>query len=244
MVLASAPATEPAPTAIDPADTGVLTLSADSPESLRHNALQLAHDIENSDAPLAQLCWSTNRIKASGKARLAIVTGDRAEAVAALRGDFETGTAAGMSTGWLFSGQGTQYPGMATALYESSEAFRDAFDRGRRGDGATPRCANPRGHGRRSHQSHRVRPARDLRAAVCAGTSTTSARCRTGLAARSQHWRVRRGRDRRGVQPRRRLPAGRRPRPSHAAAAGGRRHARGPCDCRTTSPDSPSISRR
>ncbi len=128
MVLASAPATDPAPTATDPSGRGVVTLSADSPESLRYNALQLARDFENSDAPLAQLCWSTNRIKASGKARLAIVTGERAEAVAALRGDFETGTAAGMSTGWLFSGQGTQFPGMATALYESSAVFREAFD--------------------------------------------------------------------------------------------------------------------
>ena len=125
MVLASAPATEPAPPS---SGGGVLTMSADSPESLRHNALQLADDIENSDAPLAQLCWSTNQIKASGLARLAIVVADRTEAVAALRGDFETGTGAGMSTGWLFSGQGTQYPGMATALYESSAVFRDAFD--------------------------------------------------------------------------------------------------------------------
>ena len=33
-----------------------------------------------------------------------------------------------MSTGWLFSGQGTQSPGMAAALYESSAVFRDAFD--------------------------------------------------------------------------------------------------------------------
>ena len=67
MVLASAPATEPAPTADG---IGVLTISADSPEALRHNALQLALDIENSDAPLVQLCWSTNQIKASGKARV------------------------------------------------------------------------------------------------------------------------------------------------------------------------------
>ena len=125
MVLASAPAAEPVPSA---AGGGVLTISAGSPESLRRNALQLAVDIENSDAPLAQLCWSTNRIKASGSARLAIVAGDRAEAVAALRGDFEIGTAAGMSMGWLFSGQGTQHPGMATALYESSAVFRDALD--------------------------------------------------------------------------------------------------------------------
>ena len=48
MVLASAPATEPAPPS---SGGGVLTMSADSPESLRHNALQLADDIENSDAP-------------------------------------------------------------------------------------------------------------------------------------------------------------------------------------------------
>ena len=128
MVLASAPAPEPALTATVPSDSGVLTLSADSRESLLYNALQLARDFEDSDAPLAQLCWSTNQIKASGKARLAIVTGDRAEAVAALRGDFETGTAAGMSMGWLFSGQGTQFPGMATELYETSGVFRDAFD--------------------------------------------------------------------------------------------------------------------
>jgi 8-amino-7-oxononanoate synthase len=125
MVLASAPATAPASTATG---SGVLTLSADSPESLRHNALQLARDIEVSAAPLVQLCWSTNRIKSSGKARLAIVTGERAEAAAALRGDFETGAAAGMSAGWLFSGQGTQFPGMATELYESSAVFRTGFD--------------------------------------------------------------------------------------------------------------------
>ena len=125
MVLASAPAVAAVPTA---AGDGVLTLSSESPEGLHRNALQLADDIENSDAAVAQLCFSTNRIKATGKVRLAIVTGDRAEAVAALRGDFDLGTKAGMSAGWLFSGQGTQYPGMATALYESSSVFRAAFD--------------------------------------------------------------------------------------------------------------------
>src|SRR4029079_3358357 len=93
-----------------------------------HNALTLARDIEDSDAPLVQLCWSTNQIKSSGKARLAIVTEDRAEAVAALRGAFETGTAAGLSVGWLFSGQGTQFPGMAAALYEGREVVRDELD--------------------------------------------------------------------------------------------------------------------
>lgn len=125
MVLASAPTVDPVSNATD---GGVLTVSADTPEALRRNALQLASDIENSDVPLAQLCWSTNRVKASGKTRLAVVARDRAEAVAALRGDHEIGTATGMSMGWVFSGQGTQYPGMAAALYESSDVFRDAFD--------------------------------------------------------------------------------------------------------------------
>lgn len=125
MVLASAPAVDPVPTATD---SGVLTLAADTPEALRRNVLQLATDIENNDAPLAQLCWSTNRVKASGKTRLAVIARDRAEAVAALRDDHEIGTATGMSMGWVFSGQGTQYPGMAAALYESSDVFRDAFD--------------------------------------------------------------------------------------------------------------------
>src|SRR6185312_6251326 len=84
---------------------------------------QLVTDIENNDAPLAQLCWSTNRIKASGKTRLAIVATDRAQAITALRdGDFETGTAAGMSVGWLFSGQGTQYPGMCRDDLDEVEA--------------------------------------------------------------------------------------------------------------------------
>jgi 8-amino-7-oxononanoate synthase len=128
VVLASAAAAEPAPTATDQPELGVLTLSADCPDGLRRNAAQLASDIENNTAPLPQLCWSTNRIKASGRARLAVVTRDRTDAVAALRGDLEVGTATGMSVGWLFNGQGTQSPGMATALYESHDVFRDTFD--------------------------------------------------------------------------------------------------------------------
>ena len=125
VVLARAPDANSTPSATG---GGVLTLSADCPEALRRNAVALANDIDNTDAPLAQLCWSTNQIKASGKARLAIVARDRTEAIATLRDDVVTGMAAPMSAGWLFSGQGTQSRGMATALYEHSALFRDAFD--------------------------------------------------------------------------------------------------------------------
>ena len=129
VVLASAAQDEPvAESALISTGSGVLTVSSDSPEGLRRNASALANDIENSTAPLPQLCWSTNRIKASGKTRLALVVHDRAEAISALRGDPDTGTTAAMSAGWLFSGQGTQYPGMAKALDERCDVVRDAFD--------------------------------------------------------------------------------------------------------------------
>src|SRR5262249_51624298 len=87
IVLAGAPQKKPAAESVQMAAGGVLTLSADSPEALRRNASQFASDIEKSTAPLVQLCWSTNQIKASGRARLAIVSRDPAEAIAALRAD-------------------------------------------------------------------------------------------------------------------------------------------------------------
>ena len=223
---------------------GVLTISADSPEALRRNALQLALDIENSDAPLAQLCWSTNRIKASGKARVAISRRrprrGRRRAARRARDRHRCGDVDGLAV---------QRPRHAVPRHgggtvREQRGVPRGVRRGRRSDGAPPRVPDPRGHGRRTRRPHRVRPARDLRGAVCAGTGTHSARCRTSLAARAQHRRVRRSRHRRGVQPRRRLPAGRRPRPSHAAAACRRRHARGPCHVPTTSPAFRSISPR
>jgi 8-amino-7-oxononanoate synthase len=126
VVLASAPDGTPPP---DATGGGILTLSADCPEGLRRNSIQLADDIDISHVPLSQLCWSTNRIKGSGKARLAVVAGDRAETAVALRNaDVVTGTAGPMSAGWLFSGQGTQFPGMGNALYDESAVFRAAFD--------------------------------------------------------------------------------------------------------------------
>jgi 8-amino-7-oxononanoate synthase len=132
VVLASAPAR--AAGAV-PSGGGVLTLSSNSPEGLYLNITRLADDIACSTAPLAQLCWSSNRVKSSGKARLAISVDDRDDAVRRLRmlahpaGDLDavSGTAQGMSAGWLFSGQGTQYPGMSRQLHDSSDAYRGAL---------------------------------------------------------------------------------------------------------------------
>ncbi|OBA78713.1 polyketide synthase [Mycobacterium sp. 1164966.3] len=132
VVLASAPARDDAHVV---SGGGVLTLSSNSREGLYLNVSRLADDIACSSAPLAQLCWSSNRIKSSGKARLAISVDDRDDAVKRLRmlahpaGKLEavSGTAQSIAAGWLFSGQGTQYPGMSRRLHDSSDAYRSAL---------------------------------------------------------------------------------------------------------------------
>ena len=167
----------PAPRRAEPAPTatggGVLTISADTPESSAPQCFTAGrrHREQRCPAGAAVLVDQPDQGLRQGAA------GDRRRETAprpSLRcaATSRSGTAAGMSTGWLFSGQGTQYPGMATALYESSAVFREAFDE--------VDAAMAPHLGRRIRdvmdderdRPHRVRPARDLRAAVCAGTST------------------------------------------------------------------------
>ncbi|MDX6691763.1 MAG: hypothetical protein QOG15_3220, partial [Solirubrobacteraceae bacterium] len=134
MVLASAPATQ---------DIGgeaparaILTVSSASRDGLGRAAARLADDLGASPAGrFGQLAWSSNRIKASGRHRLAICAHDRDLAAAALReaATDETslsavsGVARGISAGWLFTGQGSQYPGMSRALHDTSVVYRDAL---------------------------------------------------------------------------------------------------------------------
>ncbi|NMN96781.1 type I polyketide synthase [Antrihabitans stalactiti] len=128
VLLASAPARPPGAVT---AGGGVLTLSANNAEGLIRNAARLAEDLENQEAPLDQLCWSTNQVKASGRHRLAIVAADRGSTVAALRNSAGLEAVSGLSrrvvAGWLFTGQGAQYPGMSRGLHETSAAYREAL---------------------------------------------------------------------------------------------------------------------
>ncbi|MFD9667474.1 type I polyketide synthase [Rhodococcus sp. NPDC059968] len=133
MLLASAPATDPAAAS---AGGGVLTLSSNNREGLARNAAVLADDLlARPAADLGRVCWSTNTVKASGRHRLALTAHDRDEAVAALRAvaDDEhlleslSGAARPVSIGWLFTGQGAQYPGMSRALHEHHGAYRRAL---------------------------------------------------------------------------------------------------------------------
>ncbi len=132
VVLASVPERETAPAT---AAGGILTISSNNAEGLRRNAARLADDLASSSAPLAQLCWSSNQIKSSGKTRVAITVHDRENAVARLwevarpESDLEavSVTAQSIAAGWLFTGQGTQYPGMSRALHANSHAYRAAL---------------------------------------------------------------------------------------------------------------------
>ncbi|MFE3056849.1 type I polyketide synthase [Nocardia sp. NPDC059239] len=129
MLLAGAPATSvPAATG----GGGVLTVSSNDRDGLRRNAARLAEHIDHDPAALNRLCWSSNLVKSSGRHRLAFAVGDRTEAVSALRAFAsgtgpESGVAQPLSIGWLFTGQGSQYPGMSRALHERSPAYRRAL---------------------------------------------------------------------------------------------------------------------
>ena len=135
VVVRSAP---PAPEAGDAPDAagGLLTLSAPDRDGLQRAAAALADEIAAQPAGrLAQLCWSSNKIKASGRHRLAIRASGAQQAVDELRrvaaddsalGEV-SGVARGVAIGWLFTGQASQYPGMSRALSEQSAAYRNAL---------------------------------------------------------------------------------------------------------------------
>ena len=136
VVLRSAPAAPEAEEVPDAAGGGLLTLSAPDRDGLQRAAAALADEIAAQPAErLTQICWSSNKIKASGRHRLAIRARGWQEAIDGLRGVAAdesalrevSGVARGVATGWLFSGQGTQYPGMSRALSEQSAAYRNAL---------------------------------------------------------------------------------------------------------------------
>ncbi|WP_406229299.1 type I polyketide synthase [Nocardia sp. NBC_01009] len=134
MVLASAPTSEarsgdgvPGRTAAA-SGRAVLTLSSDNEEGLRRNALRLAETLGSvPEDRFAQLCWTSNQVKSSGRSRLAIVANDRDEAIARLRSGAESGVAQPIAAGWMFTGQGSQFAGMAGALHAASPSFRRAL---------------------------------------------------------------------------------------------------------------------
>ncbi|MFF8989331.1 beta-ketoacyl synthase N-terminal-like domain-containing protein [Streptomyces sp. NPDC014983] len=124
--------------AADPRPSALLTLSAKSRTSLRRLAERYLDHLErHPDVPVADLCRTSNTGRAHFRYRIAEVVGDRDAAVRALGrhvADPAAGTARGAGSAsapkvaFLFSGTGTQYPGMGAALYRQYPVFRAALD--------------------------------------------------------------------------------------------------------------------
>ena len=134
MVLESAPARAPS----EPGSVGVLTISAPSEDALRRNAASIATALEDlDDQQVAAWCRSTNQVKRSQRHRL-VLDGTRGRLAEGLRG-FAAGahsdllSSAPMSkgpaaVGFLFPGQGAQYPGMTRPLYDSNPIYREHLE--------------------------------------------------------------------------------------------------------------------
>lgn len=124
LVLGGAPVAQDAPAG----GGGVLTVSADNTKGLERNALRLAHMLNSvPEDRFAQLCWTSNRVKSSGRHRLAVVAADPAEAITRLRDGAESGVAGPVRVGWMFTGQGSQFAGMARPLDAVSGSFHRAL---------------------------------------------------------------------------------------------------------------------
>ncbi|RFS82229.1 aminotransferase class I/II-fold pyridoxal phosphate-dependent enzyme [Actinomadura spongiicola] len=130
------PATAP-PNAERPVQA--LGLSAHTPSALASLARRYrAHIAASPDVELADLCHAANTGRAALGHRAVVVTRSMSDldgALAALAADEASAdvlrgerTARAPKAAFLFSGQGTQYPGMGRGLYESSQAFAAVID--------------------------------------------------------------------------------------------------------------------
>jgi acyl transferase domain-containing protein/aryl carrier-like protein len=117
----------------------VLPLSARSPEALRALASKYGQLLEHGHETLPDVAFSAATTRNAYEHRLAVVAPDAAEMVRQLASFVATGDApmatAGQAAGrppkvaFLFSGQGSQYPGMGRALYDTFPVYRDMVDR-------------------------------------------------------------------------------------------------------------------
>ncbi|MGW0576029.1 type I polyketide synthase [Streptomyces sp. NPDC002920] len=113
--------------------TGVFTLTAPSLDALRRNLLVQADAVQRRRVPVGPLSWSSNRAKTGHRYRFALPAQDTDELVAGLRSaaaddDLLARLAAHPAgkpqVALLFTGQGSQYPGMTARLYQESPLYR------------------------------------------------------------------------------------------------------------------------
>ncbi|UMB71291.1 type I polyketide synthase [Mycobacterium paraterrae] len=144
VILEEAPAT-PAQVVDAPTDQGadkrfnILPISARTPDALVQIADQYRSWLNaHPEATLADMCLTTGVGRAHFEHRAALVVNSMesaSELLGALADDRPApGLVRGISdtppkTAWLFTGQGSQYPGMARELYDTEPVFAETLDR-------------------------------------------------------------------------------------------------------------------
>ena len=143
VIVEESPERPPAPDAGAPIERPLhlLCLSAKQPTALRDLARAAARCLSTDPTPaLADVCFTTNAGRAHLNHRLAVVAATAADAAAALAAHAEERPANGLTAAhfqggdrprpvFLFSGQGTPYPGMGRQLFETQPTFRRALER-------------------------------------------------------------------------------------------------------------------
>lgn len=116
----------------------LLTISARNEESLDHLAEQYADRLQSATSEeFPAICQATQLARSHFEQRAAIVASDPRTAAESLRRlarrQPDEVTVVGQiekrfKLAWQFTGQGSQYPGMARRLYETEPVFRNAID--------------------------------------------------------------------------------------------------------------------
>ena len=119
----------------------LLTISARTEPALRTLVERYAERIEvASPDEFSDLCYTSNTGRSHFQHRLAVTGSDGKTAAGLLRASLSNSAAPGLVSGswdgidrpkiaFLFTGQGSQYPGMGKQLYETSPTFARALDR-------------------------------------------------------------------------------------------------------------------
>ncbi len=130
VIVEEAPPVAPQRTGTPRRPLHLLALSAATEPALQQLAASFADHLTTSSDPLADICYTANTGRPHHAKRIAIIGRTPEELSAALRATAVSPGAAGKGKlAFLFSGQGSQYGGMASELYETHPVFRDAIDR-------------------------------------------------------------------------------------------------------------------
>ncbi|MGX7825164.1 SDR family NAD(P)-dependent oxidoreductase [Actinokineospora sp. 24-640] len=128
VLLEQPPAPRPA---VAPAGPQVIQLSARSASALDTAVTRLADHLSATSTPLADVAMTLREGRVAYAHRVAVVADDAADAAAALKAKRRkiSGVAGDARVAFLFSGQGSQYAGMALALHDREPVFAEAVDR-------------------------------------------------------------------------------------------------------------------